>query len=200
MEHQPSRPADAYRYTATHFPFMAVPVKWQFMTITIASVLSGCDDASPVRPTAGPLVRDSVRDSSNSCLLNLKDGTSLELFRTQVPGEAPTKIAITAKHRINTHHETGEILDPRQAPIKSLSCTLDSVPAPQSAWISFPAPREKGELSFYMFYYSVPLVTDNLEVPVHFKIVGRDETYTLSVSSLSDLADSPAAYNRFSDP
>ena len=51
-----------------------------------------------------------------------------------------------------------------------------------------------------MFYYSVPLVTDNLEVPVHFKIVGRDEAYTLSVSSLSDLADSPAAYNRFSDP
>ena len=79
---------------------MANPVKWHFITITIAYVLSGCDDASPVRSTAGPLVRDSVRDSSNSCLLNLKDGTSFELFRSQIHGEGPSHVAITVKHRI----------------------------------------------------------------------------------------------------
>lgn len=175
-------------------------MKWQFMTIAIASVLSGCGDALPVRPTAGPLVRDSVRDSSNSCLLNLKDGTTIELFRSQIEGEGPSRVAIMVKHCIDLHHLTGEVLDARQAPIKSLSCAFGPDPAVKFGWITFPAPREKGELSFYIFYFSVPVALDDLEVPVHFKVVSCDETYVLSVSSLSEFADSPVAHNKFSNP
>lgn len=173
-------------------------MKCQFVAITFACILLGCDRSTPVPATARPLVRDSVREPQNSCLLNLKDGTSLELFRSPSQDGGPSQITITAKHRINLHHLTGEVLDSRQAPMRALSYALGPTPESASSWAPFPRPNERGEMSFYMFYYSADVVTETLEMPVQFKIVGRDETYILSIPSLSEFADSPAAYDKFS--
>ena len=160
----------------------------------VATLLLGCDSGeSPSSPgiTSGPIIRYSDNDPSMKCLVALQDGTSLELYRSTVIDGSADDIVITIRHRINLHHQTGESLNDEQQPLRSLSYSIARSEDGQPGWQLFPKPQEKGEMSFYMFYYRAVISTKDLNLPIDFKVETEKESYEVKGPKLSEFGIVP---------
>jgi len=149
---------------------------------------------------AGPIIRDSDKDPNMNCLVPLRDGTSLELYRSEALAESPGATVITIRHRINLHHQTGESLNNEQQPLRSLSYSVGKAGVEEPNWYVFEKPQEKGEMSFYMFYYSAVIDSKDLTIPVNFKVETKRESYELKGPPLSEFAIVPKDYWQLATP
>lgn len=164
----------------------------------MAGLLFGCDSGtspSPPRMSSGPIVRASKTDPSQNCLLQLRDGTSLALFRSKTPDGSPDDLTLTIRHQIDLQH-TGESLDSEQQPLRSLSYSVANEGVGPPKWLVFEKPHENGELSFYRFYYRAVINSRVLSVPVNFKVKTEKGSYELKGPLLSEFADAPENYWR----
>ena len=158
--------------------------RWLWLSVC-ALALTGCSsdepaaDTLPSAPATEQIVDEfhQVRYGNDGCWVDLRDGTSLQLYRVREAESPDVQVTLLVKHSIVLAKPSLEPAVAGQEPIRELSIAVASTAGGEPKWQRFPKPHERGELTLLVYHYRTTVTPHAADAPLHFRIVAAAETY-----------------------